>query len=373
MPEHPPHSSVVALAYDGLCTFEFGCTYEIFGLPRPELDRPWYRFEVCAAEPGPLRAAGGLAVEASFDLDLIEQADTVVVPGWSGPDHQPSRPLLDALARVPERGGRLVSICSGVFVLAAAGVLDGRRATTHWRYADALARRYPRILRRSGRALRRRRSGPDVGRQRRRTGSVPAHVVRRDHGAAVANNVARRLVLAPHRDGGQQQFVETPVAARPQTGRLAALLDWLSAHIDEELSVGDIARRSGMSLRTFQRRFREATGTAPGDWLIRQRVACACHLAETTDLTIEQIATRSGFGAAETLRHHFRRLVGISPATYRRTFTRLDEPSPPRRDGSAATTRRTLVERLHSRSLEAQWPSPTTPSWTTRSPRSHRP
>ena len=327
MSEHPPHSNVVALAYDGLCTFEFGCTYEVFGLPRPELDRPWYRFEACAAEPGPLRAAGGLAVEAPFDLDLIERADTVIVPGWSSPDHQPSRPLLDALARVPERGGRLVSICSGVFVLAATGVLDGRRATTHWRYTDALARRYPRI-----------RVDPDVlyvdeGPVLTSAGSAAGldlslHIVRRDHGAAVANSVARRLVLAPHRDGGQQQFVEAPVAAKAQTGRLAALLDWLSAHIHEELSVGDIARQSGMSLRTFQRRFREATGTAPGDWLIRRRVACARHLAETTDLTIEQIATRSGFGAAETLRHHFRRLVGISPATYRRTFTRLDEPSP---------------------------------------------
>lgn len=327
MSDHPPHSTVVALAYDGLCTFEFGCTYEIFGLARPELDRPWYRFEVCAAEPGPLRAAGGLAVEATHDLELIERADTVVVPGWSSPDHQPSRPLLDALARVPERGGRLVSICSGVFVLAAAGVLDGRRATTHWRYTEALARRYPRIQ-----------VDPDVlyvdeGPVLTSAGSAAGldlclHIVRRDHGAAVANNVARRLVLAPHRDGGQQQFVESPVATRAQTGRLAALLDWLPAHIDEELSVGDIARQAGMSLRTFQRRFREATGTAPGDWLIRQRVALARNLAETTDLTVEQIASHSGFGTAETLRHHFRRLVGITPASYRRTFTRMDASSP---------------------------------------------
>ena len=319
MLDHPPHSTVVALAYDDLCMFEFGCTHEIFGLSRPELNRPWYRFEVCAAEPGPLRAAGGLSVAAPYDLNLVEQADTVIVPGWSSPDHQPPRPLLDALARVPERGGRLVSICSGVFVLAAAGVLNGRRATTHWRYTEKLSRRYPRI-----------RVDPNVlyvdeGSVLTSAGSAAGldlclHIVRRDHGAAVANTVARRLVLAPHRDGGQQQFVETPVASRAQTGKLAAILDWLSAHIDEELSVGDIARQADMSLRTFQRRFREATGTAPGDWLIRQRVARARHLAETTDLTVEQIATSSGFGTAETLRHHFRRHVGITPTSYRRTF-----------------------------------------------------
>ena len=327
MSDHPPHSTVVALAYDGLCTFEFGCTYEIFGLPRPELDRPWYRFEVCAAEPGPLRAAGALAVEAPYDPGLIEQADTVVVPGWRSPDAPVPRALLDALARVSERGGRLVSICSGVFVLAAAGVLDGRRATTHWRYTERLARRYPRIE-----------VDPDVlyvdeGPVLTSAGSAAGldlclHIVRCDHGAAVANNVARRLVLAPHREGGQRQFVETPVASRAAGKRLAVLLDWLPAHIDEHLTVGDLARHAGMSLRTFQRRIRESTGTAPGDWLIRQRVAHARRLAETTTLTVEQIATRSGFRAVETLRHHFRRLVGTTPAAYRRTFIRVDLPSP---------------------------------------------
>lgn len=320
MPDHPPHSRVVAVAYDGLCTFEFGCVYEIFGLPRPEVDRPWYRFDVCAAEPGPLRAAGALAVQAPYDPGLIEQADTVILPGWRSPDAPPPRPLLEALTHVVERGGRLVSICSGVFVLAATGLLDGKRATTHWRYTEALARRYPRI-----------RVDPDVlyvdeGPILTSAGSAAGldlclHIVRTDHGAAVANCVARRLVLAPHRDGGQRQFVETPVPVRAETGRLAALLDWLSDHIDEKLSVHDLAKRAGMSMRTFQRRFRDATGTAPGDWLVRQRVAHARHLVETTDLTVEQIATCSGFGAVETLRHHFRRLVGTTPTSYRRSFT----------------------------------------------------
>ena len=336
MPGQPPHSRVVALAYDGLCTFEFGCTYEIFGLPRPELDRPWYRFDVCAAEPGPLHAAGGLAVQAPYDLALVERADTVIVPGWRGETEPPPQPLLDALMRVSERGGRLVSICSGVFVLAATGVLDGKRATTHWRYTEALARRYPDI-----------RVDPDVlyvdeGSVLTSAGSAAGldlclHIVRRDHGAAVANNVARRLVLAPHRDGGQQQFVATPVACEAGNGRLAALLDWLPGHLDEELTVGDLARRAGMSLRAFQRRFRKTLGTTPGEWLARQRIALARQLAETTDLTMEQIAAQSGFGSVETLRHHFRRLVGTTPGRYRRSFAQAANGRPQRRQAVSRT------------------------------------
>ncbi len=317
-----PHSTVVALVYDGLCTFEFGCAYEIFGLPRPELDRPWYRFEVCAVEPGPLEAAGGLTLQAPCDLQLIDEADTVIVPGWKTPDASASPSLLAALRRVVERGGRLASICSGAFLLAAAGVLDGRRATTHWRYTDALARRFPHID-----------VDPDVlyvdeGPVLTSAGSAAGldlclHMVRCDHGAAVANNVARRLVLAPHRDGGQMQFVETPVVTDAKAEGLGRLLEWLPAHLDEDLRVADLARQAGMSMRSFQRHFRETTGSTPGDWLTRQRVDRARHLAETTALTIDEIATRSGLGAAETLRHHFRRLVGTTPTAYRRTFSRF--------------------------------------------------
>jgi len=274
-----------------------------------------------ALAAGPIRGAGGLIVEAPCDLGRIERADTVIISGWRGTSAPPPRPLLEALARTAERGGRLASICSGVFVLAAAGVLDGRRATTHWRYADELARRYPRIH-----------VDPDVlyvdeGPVLTSAGSAAGldlclHIVRRDHGAEVANSVARRLVMAPHREGGQRQFVAAPVARRPEPGKLGALFDWLPAHLDEELNVHDLARRAGMSLRTFQRRFREATGVAPGEWLIRQRVARARHLAETTAFTVEQMATRSGFASVESLRYHFRREVGTSPSVYRRAFSR---------------------------------------------------
>ena len=325
MVRHPPHSTVVALVYDGLCTFEFGCAYEIFGLPRPELDRPWYRFETCAAEPGPLRAAGGLTVEAPHRLDLIDQADIVVVPGWRSPEAAAPASLLAALVRVVERGGRLASICSGAFLLAAAGLLDGRRATTHWRYIEELRQCHPRV-----------RVDPDVlyvdeGPVLTSAGSAAGldlclHIVRSDHGADVANKVARRLVLAPHREGGQRQFVESPVASRAGAGNLAELLEWLPNHLEEDLSIADLATRAGMSVRSFQRHFRKATGSTPAAWLTQQRVEHAQRLAETTTLTVEQIATHSGFGAVETLRHHFRRLVGTTPTDYRRAFSRL-EPS----------------------------------------------
>ncbi len=249
------------------------------------------------------------------------------MPGWRGVDVPAPRPLLEALKRVPARGGRLVSICSGVFVLAAAGVLDGRRATTHWRYAELLARRYPDI-----------RVDADVlyvddGPVLTSAGSAAGldlclHIVRRDHGAAVANNVARRLVLAPHRDGGQQQFVAAPLAREAGNGRLAALLDWLPAHLDEPLTGADLARRAGMSLRAFQRRFRETVGTTPGEWLTRQRVARARELAETTQLPMERLAAEAGFGSVETLRHHFRRLVGTTPGRYRRSFAGTAKGAP---------------------------------------------
>ena len=324
------HSTVVALAYDRLCTFEFGCVHEVFGLPRPELERPWYRFRVCAVEPGPLSAAGELAVRAPFDPGLIDEADTVIVPGWRGPEEPVPAAVCAALAGVAERGGRLVSICSGVFVLAAAGVLDGRRVTTHWRYADTLAAMYPRV--RVDRNVLFVDDGPVLTSAGSAAGlDLCLHVVRRDHGAAVANAVARRLVFAPWRDGDQRQFVETPLG--PGSGRLAELLVWLTRHLHEPVSVDDMARRVGMSSRTFQRRFRASVGATPADWLARQRVAHACQLAETTDLGVEQIATASGFGAAETLRHHFRRLVGTTPSRYRRRFNRATAPDAGGRPG----------------------------------------
>lgn len=317
----------MALAYDRLCTFEFGLAVEVFGLPRPEFDFPWYDFSVAAVEPGPLRALGGIRIEADAGLELLETADTILAPGWRGAEEPVPEDLLAALRRANERGARLVSICSGVFLLAQAGLLDGRRATTHWRYVEVLTRLYPKIW-----------VEPDVlyvddGSILTSAGSAAGldlclHIVRRDHGAAVANAVARRLVNAPHREGGQGQFIEAPVAkaaaARDGGAKLAALLDWLQENCHEMHSVASLATRVGMSPRSFARRFKRATGLSPHDWLLRQRVRRAQELLETTDLPIERIGEACGFGAPETLRHHFRRIARTTPSAYRRAFGRSE-------------------------------------------------
>jgi AraC family transcriptional activator FtrA len=311
-----PNRNVAVLVYDGLCTFEFGIAVELFGLPRPEL-ADWYRFQACAIEPGPLRATGGFLIEAPGGLAEVEAAGTIVVPGWRGAGVPPPEALLDSLRRAHANGARLISICSGVFVLAATGLLAGRRATTHWHYAGQLAAAYPDI-----------RVEPDVlyvdeGQILTSAGSAAGldlglHLIRRDFGPAIANHVARRLVIPPHRDGGQAQFIDWPVQA--EGAALAGLFDWIRANLTEDLSIGRLARHAGLSERTFLRRFAAATGTTPNDWITAARLARARELLEATDLAVERVATDSGFGTADTLRHHFRTRLQTSPQRYRDQF-----------------------------------------------------
>jgi AraC family transcriptional activator FtrA len=321
----PPNPLVVALVYDGLCSFEFGCAAEVFGLPRPEMGPDWYRFASCAIEPGPLRALGGLSVQADGGVKLLAQAGTIVIPGWKGVDVEPRPELLELLRKAHARGARILTICSGVFVLAATGLLNGRAATTHWRYAEALARRYPGVH-----------VDPNVlyideGQLLTSAGSAAGldlclHLVRRDYGAEAANQVARRLVIAPHRDGGQAQFIERPVPNEPGS-RLSALLADMQAGLDQPWSAPRAAQAAGMSERTLLRRFREATGLTPADWLIAARVERARELLESSRRSIEEVAHLSGFGAATTLRHHFQRRLGVSPAAYRQRFLRRPQPA----------------------------------------------
>jgi AraC family transcriptional activator FtrA len=309
---------VVALAYDRLCTFEFGCTVELFALERPELDVDWYAFAVCAVEPGPIRAAGGITISASHDLSLLERADTIVIPGWRDADEAPPDALLDRLRAAHARGARLCSICSGVFVLAAAGLLDGQRATTHWRYTEQLKQRYPAIDVLPGDLY------VDSGQLITSAGSAAGldmllHLVRRDYGARVGNLVAQRLVVAPHREGGQAQYLPRPMA-HDERGRLTRLMDWVRAHPEERHTVASMAERAAMSARTLQRQFQDATGFGPVEWVARERVALVKDLLETTDLPLAQLAQRAGFGSEESLRHHFRRVAATSPGAYRRRF-----------------------------------------------------
>ena len=323
-PRPPANRLVAAVVYDGLATFEYAIAVEVFGLPRPEFGEAWYRFVTCAAEPGPLRAVGGLHVTAEAELDMLEAAGTIIVPGWRNPEEQPPAPLLDALRAAHLKGARILSICSGVFVLAAAGLLDGKRATTHWRYAALLGRRYPQIV-----------FDPDVlyvdeGNVLTSAGSAAGldlslHLVRRDWGVEVANRVARRLVLPAHRNGGQKQFVDRPVP-REHDARLAAVLDHVRRHPDLPVTVATLARVAAMSERTLVRRFQDATGMAPGAWVIQTRVDRARELLESAQLSIEDVARESGFSSPATLRHHFRRQMRVSPTVYRAQFGRT-EPS----------------------------------------------
>lgn len=318
-PRPEPRGPLVAvLAYDGLCTFEFGVAVEVFGLARPEFGADWYRFQVVAEHAGPMRAAGGLTVFGEIGLEGLEDADVILIPGWRGIDAPVPDPLVAAIRRAVGRGARILTICSGVVVPAAAGLLDGRRATTHWRYAEALAAHH------SGIEI-----DPDVlyvedGPILTSAGSAAGldlclHVVRSDYGPAVANKVARRLVIPAHRDGGQAQYIDRPVADRSGT-RFAHVFDWLRAHLAEPITVDRMAAQAAMSRRSFIRRFQAATGQSPAAWLISERLAQARILLEGTDLSIEQIVAEAGFGSTETLRHHFRSRLKTSPSAYRRRF-----------------------------------------------------
>ncbi|MFL1462401.1 transcriptional regulator FtrA [Roseococcus sp. DSY-14] len=312
-----PNPVVAVLAYDGLCTFEFGCAVEVFGLPRPEMGPGWYRMAVVAAEDGPLRGLGGLRVQADAGLEVLAQAGTVVVPGWRGLDAPVPAALCAALREAASRGARMVSLCSGAFVLAAAGLLDGRRATTHWRYAEALRDRHPTVRLEAGALY------VEDGPVLTAAGSAAAldtllHLVRRDFGARAANAVARRLVVPPHRAGGQAQFVEGPVPPAP--GRLAALLDRVRAEPARDWTVEAMAREAAASPRSLHRRFRAATGMTPAAWVEAARLDHARALLEEARLPVQAVAAAAGFGEAARMRAAFRARLGTSPAAYRERF-----------------------------------------------------
>jgi transcriptional regulator GlxA family with amidase domain len=309
---------VVTVIGPQIAMFELSVPCEVFGLDRSELVDPWYRHRVAAAVPGPHTSPEGITIDTPYGLDELAEADTVIIPARSFAGAPPEE-LLDALRDVHARGGRLLSVCTGAFVLAAAGVLDGKRATTHWMYAAELARRYPKVL-----------VDPkvlyvDAGGVLTSAGTAAGidlmlHVVRLDHGAEVANAVARRMVVPPHRDGGQAQFVDLPLAGADGDEPLASVLGWMLEHVGDELSVERLARRAGNSPRTFARRFRAVTGTTPHQWVLSQRILLAQRLLETTDEPVELVAQRCGFGSSAGLRQHFSRAVSASPQAYRRTF-----------------------------------------------------
>jgi AraC family transcriptional regulator, transcriptional activator FtrA len=318
-----PDMSTVALAVtDGMLPFELSLAYEVFAAAPAGVAVPWYDVTTC----GPVAVrVGRFRLEPDLGLDRLQRADTVIVPAWADVDKDPPADLVDAVRAAHRAGARVASLCTGAFVLAAAGLLDGKRATTHWAHTEALAARYPRAE-----------VDPDVlyvdnGSVLTSAGKAAAldlclHLVRIDHGSSIANAVARRLVVPPHRAGGQAQFVTTPVPAQ-DNHPLTALFPWIIERLDQPLTVEDLARQARMSSRNLGRHFKAATGTTPLQWLVNQRIRHAQELLEKTDVSVDTISAATGMGTATTLRWHFKRTVGVSPHTYRRTFrSRTGDP-----------------------------------------------
>jgi AraC family transcriptional regulator, transcriptional activator FtrA len=309
--------------------FELGVVSEIFGLRRMDRTLPSYRYAVCAETSAPLPSSTGFTVTPTHGLRRLATADLVIVTGAAPPIPDPSPALIAALCRAADRGATVAAVCTGAFVLATAGLLDGRRATTHWGYADRLAHRHPQVT-----------VDPDRiyvvdGPVATSAGASAAidlclHLIRRAHGADVAGRVARELVVPAHRSGGQSQYTPAPVAdpRRPGSGTFAALLDWAAGHLDEDLSVEALALRAAMSPRTFTRRFADATGSTPAAWVREQRLRRAEELLERDGATVAAIARRCGLGSADTLRRHLQRIRGVTPEQYRVTFG-----TPPDRKG----------------------------------------
>jgi AraC family transcriptional activator FtrA len=308
---------VVALLTPPQSPFELACASEVFGIAPPDAP-PRYDFRVCAEHPGPLATGAGYTMLVEAGLSALQEADTVVVPGRQPPDAPVSPDVVAALREAHRRGARIAAICTGAFVLAQARLLDGRRATTHWRSAARLAAAFPEVH-----------VDPDVlfvdhGDVATSAGTgagidLCLHLVRSDHGAAYAAGIARRMVLPPHREGSQLQYAARPAPARADDS-LAPLLEWAASHLDSRLTLDRLAERAGLSNRSLARRFAEQLGTSPGQWLLAQRLDAARILLEQTDLPVESVATRVGLASAVNLRRRFRTRFGTTPGAYRRTF-----------------------------------------------------
>ncbi|MFL9894363.1 helix-turn-helix domain-containing protein [Paraburkholderia sp. RL17-383-BIF-A] len=314
-----PRHVVAVVAFDRISPFHLSVPCVVFGEDRSGGGVPEFDFRVCAAETGALTTTAGFSIGVTHGLEALADAGTIIVPSWRDPAETPPAALLDALRAAHARGAQLVGLCLGAFVLAAAGILDERPASTHWAWADDFARRYPRV-----------RLDPNVlyvddGNVLTSAGTAAGldcclHVMRKMCGAQVANHVARRLVVPPHRQGGQAQYVQQPMPPNVRGDRLSGLLDWVSGNLALPHTLDSLAGRALMSRRTFTRRFRLATGTTVGAWLLAQRLARAQQLLEGTDESVEAIAGIAGFGSTASLRQHFAETFRTSPSAWRREF-----------------------------------------------------
>jgi transcriptional regulator GlxA family with amidase domain len=314
--------SVAVVAFEGISPFHLSVPCLVFGEDRRGDGIPPYDMRVCVAgRSRRVETSAGFSITADHGLEGLSGAATVIVPSWRSTAETPPPALLDGLRRAHDGGARIVGLCLGAFVVAAAGLLDGRRATTHWRYAGELAARFSAVQVDPDRLW------VDLDDVVTSAGTAAAldccvHLVRRDHGADVANRLARRLVIAPHRSGDQSQYIERPVTSTDAPDELGSALDWARRHLDQPIGVDELAARAHLSRRSFTRHFRAVTGTSPHQWLLHERLTVAQTLLETTNISIELVAERSGIGSAATLRQHYQRRFGTSPQSYRTAFTR---------------------------------------------------
>ena len=319
VPPQRSASTVAVLAFDAISLFHLSVPCLVFGENGQDAGMPPLTLKVCAAEPGALRSTAGMGVHAPYGLDDLDDAGTVIVPSWRDPAQPAPQAMLDALRQAHAGGARIVGLCLGAFVLADAGLLDGRNATTHWLRADMFAQRFPRV------GLDRDVLYVDEGDVITSAGTAAGldcclHLLRSDWGAEVANRVARRMVLAPHRQGGQAQFIEQSLPVSGASHRLSQVLDAVLGSLDQAHSLDDLAARAAMGRRTFTRHFRQLTGTTVGQWLLNQRLTLAQRLLETTDRSIDTVAADAGLGTAASLRQHFAATFDTSPSAYRRQF-----------------------------------------------------
>ena len=310
--------SVAILVSDGLGLFEFGIATEIFGLERPEFDFPWYDFKVVNTQESEVTATGGIRIATDAKLESLKNVDTIIIPSWRSVIDQESLQVIEAIQQASDRGVRFLSICSGIFLLAAAGLLNGKKATTHWKHIPKLKELYPEINIEEDTLY------VDQGNIICSAGSAAGidaclHLVRRDFNTKVANDVARRLVAHPHRDGGQAQFIPNPIA-KLERNAVSESMHWALARLADKLSVKSMAEHAHMSERSFLRHFREAVGSTPMEWLQRSRVFKAQELLEMTQYSMDQIAESSGYHSSESFRVAFKKVTGVSPGIYRSRF-----------------------------------------------------
>jgi transcriptional regulator GlxA family with amidase domain len=313
--------TVAVIAFDGISPFHLSVPCMVFGDDLARLGVPRYRLLICAEKTGLIPTMSGFNIDVQHDLSVLDQADTVIVPAWRDPDERPSEALLEALRVAYQRGSRIVGLCLGTFVLAEARLLDGRTASTHWVWGDDFARKYPLVK------LDRKVLYVDDGNILTSAGTAAAidcclHLLRCDHGAEMANRIARRMVVAPHRDGGQAQYIEQPLLKADGSDPLSVTLDWAIEHLQQPLCLDALAARAGMSRRNFTRRVKMKTGATASQWLLNHRLAAAQRLLETTDRAIDRIAESAGFGSTVSLRQHFSAAFSVSPAAYRKHFRR---------------------------------------------------